>query len=138
LHVSGRRYEWADDIGAGVDEPLEPAPDWLRELVLPPAPVRACPVVAVPVTVAAAFSGDILDDKAREVRQAPEGHRNHVLNAVSYRLGRFVGAGVLDYAEVESVLTRAAEDAGLASREVASSIASGMKAGQARPFRSAS
>jgi hypothetical protein len=45
---------------------------------------------------------------AEEIRTAPSGKRNAVLNATAYRLGRMVGAGWIDRNTVENELRLAA------------------------------
>ena len=72
-----------------------------------------------------------------DLANCPIGHRNNVLNAVSYRLGRIVSRAWLDRKEVESQLQAAAYDCGLISedgiRAVHSTIASGLNAGMKLP-----
>lgn len=84
-----------------------------------------------PVTPAGARAA--LEVALREVREAPEGTRNDILNGKAYRLGRMVGADVLDRGEVETRLTEAALAAGLDPREVEATIASGLNAGTENP-----
>jgi hypothetical protein len=72
-----------------------------------------------------------------DLANCPIGHRNNVLNAVSYRLGRIVSRGWLDRKQVESQLQAAAYDCGLISedgiRAVHTTIASGLNAGMKLP-----
>lgn len=67
------------------------------------------------------------------VREAPEGERNPALNTAAFNLGQIIGAGLLDEADVREALQQAASDAGLEESEIGPSIASGLKAGKAKP-----
>lgn len=118
-------YQW---LNPGT--PTAPAPPWLLTLLRkPPTAIT----VTVPRSAATRISGDILRDKAAQVRAATPRMRNHTLNAVAYSLGRLVGARILDEAEVIAELTAAALAAGLEEREIAATIRSGLGAGVARP-----
>ena len=69
-----------------------------------------------------------------DVLGAGVGQRNTTLNAVSYRLGRIVGAGLLDEAEVRRELVEAGERIGLDPHELERTINSGLEAGKAEPI----
>ena len=64
---------------------------------------------------------------------APVGQRNVTLNAVSYRAGRLIGAGLLEEAEVRAALSEIAERVGLERGETAATLASGLEAGKEKP-----
>jgi hypothetical protein len=64
---------------------------------------------------------------------APEGTRNNVLNDSAFRLGTMVGAGWIAREEVEPRLLAAALAIGLAERESAATVKSGLDAGTAQP-----
>jgi hypothetical protein len=68
-----------------------------------------------------------------EILRAPEGSRNHKLNAETYRLARLCGAGVLDQVQVAQAMTNAGLDAGLTPREVEGTVRSAMTAGMTKP-----
>jgi hypothetical protein len=81
-----------------------------------------------PHYVNAALAGE-----CEAVRTAPQGVRNGQLNTSALKLGRLVGAGLLDGDQAVRELTEAALAAGLEPRETARTIASGMRAGVADP-----
>jgi hypothetical protein len=85
-----------------------------------------------PNYVAAALSAEL-----EAVRSAPQGTRNGQLNTSSLKLGRLVGAGLLDQDEAVQQLTTAAAACGLTRDDgpasVARTIRSGMTAGMADP-----
>lgn len=102
--------------------------------LLPPEPER--PVISlVPRTsdVPNAYGRRALDDETDRVAAAPEGTRNHTLNAAAYSLGTLVGAGILDELTVATALTDAGRAAGLAGREIEATIRSGLRAGTSNP-----
>jgi hypothetical protein len=76
-----------------------------------------------------------ITDECRQVRQAPQGQRNHQLNVSALKLGRLVAAGLADEDLVRAELTAAARDAGLTARETWRTIGSGLRKGKASPPR---
>lgn len=68
-------------------------------------------------------------EELRNVATAGNGTRNDTLNAVSYRLGRFVSDGALAGHQVHADLLAAATSAGLPEREADKTIRSGLGAG---------
>lgn len=68
-------------------------------------------------------------DELRNVATAGDGTRNDTLNAVAYRLGRFVADGALDGHQVQAELLAAATSAGLGAREAEKTIGSGLGKG---------
>ena len=65
--------------------------------------------------------------------EAGEGSRNNTLNAVAYRAGRLVGAGVLVEADAAAALREIALQVGLEAGEITTTLASGLQAGKAKP-----
>ncbi len=133
FHVSGRRYLWAP--GAGPDEPLEPLPEWLRELVLPR------PVTPLPTRTgatrgtgrASAYAMRALESELGRVALAPVGQRNDQLNRSAFALGQLVAGGALSLDLVVDRLVEAAARAGLTGREVEATITSGLRNGARQP-----
>lgn len=80
-----------------------------------------------------AYGRRALEDETARVAGAPEGTRNHTLNAAAYSLGTLVGARVLDERTVATALTDAGRAAGLAGREIEATIRSGLRAGISNP-----
>jgi len=69
-----------------------------------------------------------------EVEHATEGVRNHTLNAVSYRFGRFVAAGLLNEHDARQQLEACARISGLGEREITRTVKSGLTAGKKSPI----
>ena len=137
--IGRNRYEIADD------SPVAPVPRWIvRELAarsrqaapaLPPLAVNRSDVAGsrMPGAAAAAYGAAALRNEVERMRTARIGTRNDTLNRSAYALGRLVGAGLLDRDLAASELFHAARQAGLPARECASTLASGLGAGIARP-----
>jgi hypothetical protein len=136
--IDGRSYRVIADI------PIASPPHWLlRELqalnappVVPaPAAVLVAPTGSVGSTPdrASAYAAAALRNEVERVRTARVGTRNDTLNRAAFSLGRLIGAGILDHDLATGELTDAARRAGLAPREVASTLSSGIGAGIARP-----
>jgi hypothetical protein len=76
---------------------------------------------------------------AREVESLrgmtrPDSGRNNALNVAAYKMGRRVGAGLLDEAEAYTALVDAAAGwHGHSPREIDATVRSGLTAGKARP-----
>ncbi|HTJ70870.1 MAG TPA: bifunctional DNA primase/polymerase [Actinospica sp.] len=135
--VDGVRYEVIDDA------PIAPLPDWISTLL---RPIEDRPLPGEPLSLASAlgpvraelggaYARTALEREIARVESARIGTRNDTLNRAAYSLGTLVGSGLLDRAEVEAELGRAARAAGLEEREVASTLRSGLTAGIARPRR---
>lgn len=128
VHASGHVYRW---IGTVRD--IAAAPAWLFDRVRP----VARHVVATPPRVCAAgtarYAQRALESEADSVRRASDGTRNNTLNAASFSLGQLVGAGLLTHEDVTGVLLDAAIASGLSEAEAHATIASGLRAGIAKP-----
>ena len=137
--IDGNQYRVADDA------PVAPIPRWIvRELVarsrqaspsLPSLAINRSDVAGsrIPSAAAAAYGAAALRNEVERMRTARVGTRNDTLNRCAYALGRLVGAGLLDRDLAASELFHAARQAGLSARECASTLASGLGAGIARP-----
>lgn len=82
---------------------------------------------------AAAYGAAALRNEVERVLAARIGTRNDTLNRAAYALGRLIGAGALDRDLAASELFHAARRVGLSARETSSTLASGLRAGIARP-----
>lgn len=134
-HASGQRYRWQPghapwQIG------LRPVPDMLlpRLKTKDQATTSVLPVggrVEGPATgrLGHPYAEAALQRELQALQTAPAGSRNNQLNLASFKLGQFVGAGLLDRAEVEQLLTEAALAIGLGERETYKTIRSGLEAG---------
>lgn len=128
----GLPYRWLHEC-----EPAE-APDWLLELVLPRSyeseythSYNNAPSVVGMINdryVERAVQSE-LDDLAME----PMGNRNNRLNDAAFRLGTFVGAGVLAESEARALLQDVARGWGRDSARCCKTIDNGLKAGKMHP-----
>jgi hypothetical protein len=73
-----------------------------------------------------------------ELRQCPEGSRNHLLNVLAYKMGRLIVRGWITCERVERYLLKCCEANGLLAsdgeRQCRATIASGINAGMRRPY----
>ncbi|MCC7172797.1 MAG: bifunctional DNA primase/polymerase [Planctomycetes bacterium] len=129
---TGGVYRW--EVGLSPSEvEIAEAPPGLLELLAEQTKPR--PATARERSDPPARAGKVLDACIRDVATAPEGQRNDALNRAAYTLGGLVANGTVDRAEVEAQLEAAATTAGLASREIAATIRSGLKAGIEQPLQ---
>jgi hypothetical protein len=117
-------------------------PDWLVQIIRkPPAclPRIASPSIVPDIGDARgdnrerAWASAALRSCVADLSNCPNGRRNNTLNAVAYRLGRIIGRGWLNRANVEGHLQAAAHSCGLVADDgiaaVRQTIASGLNAG---------
>ena len=74
-----------------------------------------------------------LEEKVKEMLNAPDGQRNATLNNVALQLGHYVGAGDLNEQETVTALLDAARFIGLGQGEAVATINSGLRAGMSKP-----
>jgi hypothetical protein len=141
IHPTGVLYRW--EI-APADCPFAPPPTWLMALfeasaeLLPPAAPAPAPAVAPrPVATDAdrlrRWTDAVIDKRLGEVRRAAQGGRNNALNIGALQIGHLVGGGLVDHGWAERELTAAGLALGLAPREVAATVKSGLDAGMREP-----
>jgi hypothetical protein len=127
----GRVYELHGDLTA-----IPTLPAWLRAILTSskPAP-KPQPIQRQEHSDARvrAYVDAAVEAETARVRMAGEGQRNHSLNQAAFSLGQLVGAGWIEGAEVEGLLTNAAHEAGLKQPEIRKTIRSGLTAGQREP-----
>jgi hypothetical protein len=80
-----------------------------------------------------AYARAALASEAAAVATAVDGGRNDRLNVAALKCGQLVAAGLLTVPEVESTLQAAARQCGLADREAAATVASGLRKGTTEP-----
>jgi hypothetical protein len=125
LHPSGKLYRWA----TGREPwhiPPEPAPDWLIDLLDPPAEPEA-PRAAWGGRRSATDDRYLLRTIEAElalVASAPHGHRNDQLNESAFNLFRFAQEGRLEASAIAHGLEAAARHAGLTDREISATLKS--------------
>ena len=116
---------WWPAAGFPVLRDLSPVPwpAWLFDIITrPPATFREhCSNVYIGT---GQYAPTALRNAAYRVVTAKPGHRNNVLNAEAYRIGRFVEAGLLDGQEVADTLAASAFAAGLNPREIVATLRS--------------
>lgn len=134
IHESGAAYSWKcgeNDPDFGSSAPIRPAPAWLLGLLVRrPAPA---PLANAKPTNASAYGRRALEAECGRIALAPEGQRNHVLNAAAFALGQLVAGSVLDVGEVVDALLIAAGRCGLPEVESRRTIASGLQSGAHSP-----
>jgi hypothetical protein len=133
---TGAAYEWETDHDrhGGPDEQLAAVPPWLLRLVAPPTPTgdRAA---STTVPLGSAYGLRALEGEVAGVALAPEGQRNHRLNAAAFSLGQLVAAGTLEARAVAEQLLTVALRIGLGEGEAVATIRSGLQKGMATPRR---
>lgn len=129
--VAGRPYttRWHADPA--------PLPEWLTTLLTPaPAPPARPVVVDLPTDRRGAYLRAAINRQVAYVTAAASG-RNHALYLAAQNLGQLVAGGALPRDHVEAVLTQAAMAVGLhhdpPAGQIPRTIASGLRAGAARP-----
>jgi hypothetical protein len=122
-------YHWLNDC-----EIAEP-PNWLIELVRKKvdAPRLDSFLASQPVLKSSQYGESALESEIAEVKRAPEGARNDTLNRAAFAVGQLVAGGELDESEALSQLKNAAEYIGLPTREIESTIQSGINSGKREP-----
>src|SRR5581483_8091406 len=144
-HASGHSYEWID--GLGPRTPIPPAPGWLLDHLAEPeraavAPIQRTPMlgrarvpdIGRPTSAANAnYVSVAVRGELETLLSAAEGTRNAQLNESAFALGTLVGAGLLDVAVAQEMLTAAGVGTGLSKAEVAATVRSGLRAGCAHP-----
>jgi hypothetical protein len=126
--VDGRPYEVTCSV------PPAPLPGWLAERLQPaPLPPQRPVAVSLPATRAGGYLRAAVEaELARVLDSPPRGH-NTALYRAAVALGQLVAGGALSDADVTAWLTAAAGQVGQHPGETARTIASGLKAGAARP-----
>ena len=140
-HASGQRYRWQPghapwQIG------LRPVPDRLLprlkttdQAVTPASSVTKRDEGPATGRVGHPYAETALQRELQALQTASAGGRNNQLNLASFKLGQFVGAGLLDRVEVELLLAEAALAIGLGEVETHKTIRSGLEAGLRHPRR---
>lgn len=117
---------------------LPQAPAWLLDMV---APIEAPRVAAASVRpyrgAASAYARVAFERELKAVASAAPGTRNDALNRAAFALGSLCAAGVLPIDAVAKALLEAADHNGLIAEDgeaaVRATLASGLKAGRAKP-----
>jgi len=119
----------------GLDNtPLATAPDWLLAQALKQEKQTVDPTQLVKIE--SSIVNAILESACENIRQAPEGESNNVLNVESYRVGQLIPSGSISYEEAYTALFKAAKDRGKPDYEAKATIESGLSGGGKNAFTS--
>ncbi|MEV6346898.1 bifunctional DNA primase/polymerase [Actinoplanes sp. NPDC051851] len=162
-HASGAAYTWAHRPGGPLPTATPPLRDLIAGPSAPPShrdqnspnahPRRPSspdqrsphthpgqrsphthPDQHMPIAHPDRYAEAVLHSAVERVARAPVGTRNDTLNREAFTLGRLLGAGLLDAAEVRHELEAAALYAGLSRTETRRTLHSGLTAGHRHPF----
>ncbi|WP_409074226.1 bifunctional DNA primase/polymerase [Micromonospora chalcea] len=126
--VAGRPYAVALDV-----EPA-PLPGWVAGLLAPAVrPVYRPAVVALPPDRRGRYVAAAIRRQVEHLTAAREGQRNHALFVSAVALGQLAAGGALTDDDVWAVLEPAGLSTGLSPREVAHTIANGLRVGARNP-----
>lgn len=113
--------------------PIAEAPQWLLD-------VARVQEVVVDMTKVVRVSPDIvkqvIEEACENIRNAPQGESNNVLNVESYRVGQLVASNAISKDEAFNLLFKAAKDRGKPDHEAKATINSGFKGGASTPYTS--
>lgn len=113
--------------------PIAVAPDWLLEQALSVKDNIPVDPTAI-VKVAPEIVTQILEESCSNIRQAPEGESNNVLNIESYKIGQLITSGSIDKVLAYDSLFKAAKDRGKPDYEAKATIDSGLIGGSNNPI----
>jgi RecA-family ATPase len=118
----------------GIDShPISEAPQWLLDQALS-AEKNLEPVKPEDlVKIAPAIVQQIISSACENIRNAPEGESNNILNVESYKVGQLIPSGSVDRTEAFNALFRAAKDRGKPDHEAKATINSGFDGGSKTP-----
>lgn len=135
--ATGAEYTWLDWEGDGLP-PLPAAPDWLLDLVLPPA-ATATHVSDYSYTAGenTAYVERAVEAELSALAATSQGGRGEAVNRSAFSLGTLVGAGALSREEAEAGLLDAAFSNGVVAKdgekEIKRKIKRGLDAGMKQP-----
>lgn len=110
--------------------PIAEAPEWLLQQALN----EKKKVEGEVVNVSPEICNAILNEACENIRNAPEGESNNILNVESYKVGQVVHS--MDYEYAYKALFEAAKDRGKPDYEAKATITSGLKGGSNTPYTS--
>jgi len=131
LHYkTGKPFAWEVDP---FTTPLADPPGWLLELIKePPPPPPRAPYAPLPTNGQDPYKDTAVENVLGDLAGVTT-NRNDELNIAAFRLGQFVGANRLDWAEAEHQLSTRALAIGLEKRETDATIKSGLDFGMTQP-----
>lgn len=117
--------------------PFAPAPEWLLDLLRPPARRETPPGQRYNIGADRmdAYTRKALQGECDAITNAPDGTQNDTINAAAFNVGQLVGAGALSEADAEDALMGAARAGNHPESRARSAVRSGLDAGMAEPRR---
>jgi len=112
--------------------PIADAPDWLLEQALK----AETPIVNSEeiITIDPAIAQEILSNAVDNIRNAPEGESNNILNIEAYKVGQVIASNSIDYNYAHECLLQAAKDRNKPEYEARATIKSGFEGGSKHPL----
>ena len=116
----------------GLDNaPIADAPEWLIEAALNE---KTKVNIEDAIVVAPEIAQKILDTACDNIRNAPPGESNNILNVEAYNVGQLLTTNSIDQEYAYAELFKAAKDRGKPDYETKATIESGFKGGSSRPL----
>lgn len=118
---------------------LAVAPDWLTRVAAATSDSGSAAMAVAPgsiIRLDPSIAEGIVNSALENIRQAPEGESNNVLNVESFKLGQLVASESITRDYAESALFRAALERGKPSYEAKATIKSGLDGGSKKPLTS--
>lgn len=120
-------------IAYGLDNtPIAEAPEWLKQAALSAPKEEVDPSTIVKVSHD--IVNKILEEACENIRNAPSGESNNILNVEAFRVGQLIPSGSIDKDFAFNELFKAAKDRGKPDYEARATINSGFKGGEATPY----
>lgn len=113
--------------------PIADAPYWLLEQALNNKEETVINVEDI-VTISPVIAQEIIESACENVRNAPEGESNNVLNIEAYRVGQLLPSNSVDPTAAYNALFNAAKERGKPDYEAKATIESGFEGGKKHPL----
>ena len=124
---------WIAFYGFTNDLPLAPAPSWMFELSPKPKSIEANQSL---VTLAPEIAEKIWHECLENIREAPPGEGNDVLNTQAFKVGQLIASNGIDKEFAKAELFKAAKERGRPDYEAKATIESGINGGLLKPLTS--
>ena len=112
---------------------LADAPEWFRQSITRQEYVHD-PTLSI--KLAPDIARAIIEKSLEDIREAPPGESNNILNREAFKLGQLVSSESISRIEAEMVLLEAAKQRGKPIREALATIKSGLDGGSTKPMTS--
>lgn len=114
--------------------PISEAPEWLLTQAIT-ADKSLTPVDPTTlVKISTPIVNEILQSACENIRNAPEGESNNVLNVEAYKVGQLLPSGSITHTEAYDALFKAAKERGKPDYEAKATITSGLDGGAKTPL----